>query len=99
MNLIEKKWNQKVTKVTYQMIIMDEAKSSIMQERGLAAYQGRMDMSYGITNRNGSCGLPSVFSLEKYSVSEERDGKEKRSASVAYCCLDGECGRSVRPGL
>lgn len=50
----------------------------------------RMSMGYGIINGN---------SLEEYSVSEERGGKEKRSSSVAYCCLDGECGRSVRPGL
>jgi len=87
MNLIEKKWNQKVTSET------------IIQEHLLALHERRMNMSYGITNRNGSCGLPSVFSLEKYSANEERGGKEKRSASIAYCCLDGECGRSVRPGL
>lgn len=91
MNLIEKKWNQKVT---FEMIMMDEIKISTIRER-LLALKERL---YGITDGHGSCGLPSVFSLE-YSVNEERGGKENRSASVAYCCRDGECGRSVRPGL
>lgn len=92
MNLIEKKWNQKVK---FEMIMMDEIKISTIRER-LLALKERL---YGITDGDGSCGLPSVFSLEKYSVNEERGGKEKRSASVAYCCRDGECGRSVRPDL